>query len=522
MRERRALHRLALIVASMAIGTLLTVPQPSRGGAAPVQRGGELTVLEVDDFQSLDPILASGPDYLPGYEFLLDFRRDAQGRWSLAPMLATHWWFEGNQLIMKIREGVKFHDGSDLNAEVVAWNITRMMQRPRSRAAGELRAIDRRNPAEARNPTTVQINLTRPSTGLLIQLSSANDSGTSAIVSRRAAEEHGEEWLSTNIVGTGPYRFVRFRAGDRLVMRRFDGYWQRSPDGSPFPYIETLTYRIIVEKATQLNEMRAGTADLMANVSGRDIPLVRRVPHLDFYEAVDSHLSKKRPLYFNPTRPLFRDNIKLRQAILHAIDGAAMARALSPGLGKQHPYTLVPGQIGYDPKVPYYEFNLEKAQRLMQEAGVSSPVEVRLIVHSRELDQRQAQLIQAMLRKIGVRVQIEVLDAVARGARIRSLDWELATAQDGADADPMDAFRQTSLELARPPRLQETLDLADAEINPRRRHELLVEAQRIVYETAWMGFMWLDAGNFVINKRVQNFRPPWNAFREWDPLWIKP
>lgn len=511
---------LALVAAS--VSGMLTFPRGSWSGVAPIQPGGELTILETDDFASLDPIYASGPDYLPGYDFLLDFRKNAQGQWGVAPMLATHWWFEGNQLILKLREGVKFHDGSDLTADVVAWNITRMVQRPRSRTAGELRAIDRRNPAEARSPSVVQINLVRPSVGLLVQLSSANDSGQSAIVSKKAAEEHGEEWLSTNIVGTGPYRFVRLRSGDRLAMRRFENYWQRGPDGQRLPYLDGITYRIVIEKATQLSEMRAGTADLMTNLSGRDLPLVRRVPHLDSHMAVDSHLSKKRPLYLNPMRPLFRDNVRFRRAILHAIDGAAMARALSPGLGRLFPYTLVPGQVGYDPRVPYYEFDLEKARRLLQESGVSTPVDVRLIVHSRELDQRQAQLIQAMLAKIGVRVHIEVLETVARGQRIRSGDWDLATAQDGADPDPMDAFRQTSIELAKPPQLQSLLDQADAESNPRKRHELLVRAQEIVYETAWMSWMWLDAGNFVVHKRVQNFRPSWNAFREWDPLWIRP
>jgi peptide/nickel transport system substrate-binding protein len=518
MRTNRGVTNCILVVLGLLLATVLV--SPIWAGQAAPQRGGELTILDVDDFQSLDPIFASGPDYLPAYEYLFDFRRNDKGQWAVAPMLATQWKLEGTKLTVQLRQGVKFHDGSELDAEVVAWNIKRMVQHPKSRVVGELAAVDKKNPVEIRDRSTIQINLTRPSTGLLIQLSSANDSGSTGIVSKKAVEEKGDDWLRTNPVGTGPYRFGQYRSRDRLVMLRNDQYWQKGADGNPLPYLDKITYRIIIESSTQFAEQQAGTADIMWNVPARDIPAAKRIAHARFFEAVDSHLSKKRPLYLNSTRPPFKDNLKLRQAVLHAIDRDAMAKVLAPGLGRAHPYTLLPGQIGYDTKVPFHEFDLEKAKRLVQESGVKAP-EIKLSVHSRELDQRQAQVIQAMLAKAGIKVNIEVLEGAAMSGRLRTGDWEMATGQDGADADPLDGFKLAAIEVVKDPGLTSLLMQADAETNSARKHDLLVEAQKRVTDNAWMGWLWLNPGSYLVNNRVQDFRPPWNAVQDWEPIWIK-
>jgi ABC-type transport system substrate-binding protein len=520
MQCARGVGRSSLVAVGLLLAIALGVGDV---GAAqtPPQRGGELTILDVDDFQSLDPIFAEGPDYLPAYEYLFDFRRNEKGQWALAPMLATQWKLEGTKLTVQLRQGVKFHDGSELDAEAVAWNIRRMVQHPKSRMAGELAAVDKKNPVEVRDRSTVQINLNRPSTGLLIQLSSANDSGSTGIVSRKAVEAKGEDWLRTNPVGTGPYRFGQYRSRDRLVMLKNDQYWRAGADGKPLPYPDKITYRIIIESSTQFAELQAGTADIMWNIPARDIPAAKRIAHARFFEAVDSHLSKKRPLYINAAKPPFKDNLTLRQAILHAIDREAMAKVLSPGLGRAHPYTLLPGQVGYDAKVPFHEFDVEKAKRLLQESGVKLPFEVKLNVHSRELDQRQAQVIQAMLGKAGIKVNIEVLEGAAMSGRIRSGDWELSTGQDGADADPLDGFKLAAIEAVKDPGLHALLMQVDAETNPTRQHDLLVQAQKMVTDNAWMGWLWLNPGSYLVNNRVQNFQPPWNAVQDWEAVWIR-
>ena len=205
-----------------------------------------------------------------------------------------------------------------------------------------------------------------------------------------------------------------------------------------------------------------------------------------------------------------------------------MAKALGQGLGIPLPYEFVPGAIGYDTSVPFYEFNLDKAQALIKESGVSLPLPVRLTAHSREVDQQQAQLLQAMLDKIGIKVDLDIVERVAWGEKVRiNNDFEMATRQSNVAVDPTDDLMITWAESgnsayhrAHVPGLLERLAAADAEYDQQKRHALFVQAQKLMHESAWFGYMWFEMGNFLVHKRIQNFPPVWvEARREWE-WWI--
>ncbi len=171
----------------------------------------------------------------------------------------------------------------DLNADAIVWNLKRMVQNPKSFAANFLPAVDKNNPAQTLDPLTVQVNLTRPSAAILSSLSDAVVN--TAIVSKKAADDHGEEWLKTNAVGTGPFKFVSFASGDKLVVTKNENYWQMGADGKPLPYVDGATYRVIIEATTQFNEMRAGTADFMQNVPGRNVAAAKQIANARYIES---------------------------------------------------------------------------------------------------------------------------------------------------------------------------------------------------------------------------------------------
>ncbi len=504
--------------------------QPTAAPAAPakpaaaVKRGGQLRIVQTNDFVSMDPIHSSGPTARPVYDWLLAWRPNAQGQYGVEPMLAKSWETSGNTLVFKLRENVKFHDGSDLNADVVVWNIARMVQNPKSFARNYLAAVDTNSPAQALDPLTVQVNLKRPSAAVLSSFSDAQQN--TGIVSKKAADEKGEEWLKTNPVGTGPYKFVSWASGDKLVVTRSDNYWRMGTDGKPLPYTDGATYRVIIEASTQFNEMRAGTADMIENVRGRDVPAAKQITHATYIES--PFRGVKRQYFFNSLKPPFQEaSIKLRQGINHAIDREAMAKALGAGLGIPLPYEFVPGAIGYDTSVPFHELNLDKAKALIAESGVKTPLEVRLTVHSREVDQQQAQLIQGMLDKVGVKINIDVVERVAWGEKVRlQNDFEMATRQSGVAVDPTDDLLVTWAEggnsayhRAKVPGLLDTLNQADSEYDDKKRAELFVKAQKLMHDAAWFGYMWFENGNFVVHNRIQNFPAPWGALRESE-WWI--
>lgn len=503
-----------------------TAAAPTPAASGTIKRGGQATILQTNDFVSMDPIFASGPTAAACYDWLLAWRPAADGTYGVQPMLAKSWETSADKIVFHLREGVRFHDGSDLSADVVAWNLNRMVQNPKSFARNYLSAVDQKNPTTVIDPLTVQLNLTRPSAAALANLSDDASSGNNtAIVSKKAADDHGEEWLALNPVGTGPFRFVSFASGDKLVVQRNENYWRMGADGKPLPYLDGITYRVIVEATTQFNEMRAGTSDFSMNVRGRDVPAAKQIAHAVYKESPFS--GNKRQYFFNALKPPFQDNLALRQAIHHAVDRDAIAKAVGGGFGFALPYEFVPGAIGYDATAPFYEFNLDKAKQRMQEAGVSTPLEVRMTVHNREQDVQQAQMIQQMVDRIGVKLNLDVVERVAWGEKVRiQNDFEMASRQSGVAVDPTDDLLVTWAEggnsayhRAHVPGLIDTLHQADAEYDTAKRQALFVQAQKLMYDSAWFGYIWFEPGNFLVNKRIQGFPATWGSLREAE-WWI--
>jgi ABC-type transport system substrate-binding protein len=514
----RAAGAAATAPAAGAAPTATAVPASSAAPAA-IKRGGQLRIMQINDFVSMDPIYASGPTASACYESLLAWRPNAQGQYGLQPLLAESYDASGTALTFKLRPGVRFHDGSDLTAEVVAWNIARMVQDPKSFAANYLLAVDRQSPATVVDPLTVRVNLTRPSSAALTSLSDANTN--TFIVSKKLADEKGAAALQATPVGTGPFKFVSFNSGDKLVVAKNENYWKKGADGQALPYADGITYRVIIEATTQFNEMRAGTSDLMANVRGRDVPSAKQIATARYLDS--PYNGVKRQFFFNALKPPFKDNLPLRQAVHYAIDRDAIAKALGAGLGVVLPYELVPGQIGYSDKIPAYTYDPEKAVATLKAAGVTTPVPVRLTVHNREVDQQQAQLIQAMLDKVGIKVTLDVVERTAWGEKVRiNNDFEMATRQTDVKIDPTDDLLITWAEegnsaysRAKVPGLIDTLKAADAEYDQAKRQALFEKAQTLMYESAWMGYMWFEQGNFLVHKRVQGFPDTiWGSFRE--------
>jgi peptide/nickel transport system substrate-binding protein len=517
-----------LVAAATAAPAPTAAPVAAAQGASGApKRGGQATILQTNDFVSMDPIFASGPTASPVFDWLLEWRKNADGSYAVQPGLARAWETSSDKIVFHLRDGVKFHDGSDLNADTVVWNLNRMVQNPKSFAKNYMLAVDEKTPAIAVDPLTVQLNLTRPSAAVLSSLSDAgsNGGGTTAIVSKKAADDHGEDWLKLNPVGTGPFRFVSFASGDKLQVTRNESYWKTGVDGKPLPYLDSITYRVIIEATTQFNEMRAGTSDFAQNILGRDVPAAKQITGAHYTESPFS--GNKRQYFFNSLKPPFQDNLNLRQAIHYAVDRDAIAKAVGGGFGFSLPYEFVPGAIGYDTSVPSYAFDLDKAKQAMQASGVTTPLEVRMTVHSREQDVQQAQMIQQMVDKIGIKLNLDVVERVAWGEKVRiQNDFQMASRQSGVLVDPTDDLLVTWAEggnsayhRAHVPGLIDTLHQADASYDPKTRQGLFMQAQKLMYESAWFGYIWFEPGNFLVHNRIQGFPAAWGSLRESE-WWI--
>ncbi len=184
---------------------------------------------------------------------------DIDTKFGIVPQLAQSWEIKNGGLtyVFKLRRGVKFHDGSDFDAEVVKWNFDRMrdpaLASPRRSEIAPIKEV------KVVDPSTVEITLTAPFTPLLSVLSDR----AGMMVSRAAVEKYKDDF-ARNPVGTGPFRFVEWVKDDHLTLKRFDGYFEKG-----LPYLDEIVYRPIPDSTVRFTAMRTGQVDFMHQIAPR-------------------------------------------------------------------------------------------------------------------------------------------------------------------------------------------------------------------------------------------------------------
>jgi ABC-type transport system substrate-binding protein len=377
---------------------------PTTVPAAKIKRGGQARLAVQNDWVSQDPAVTTvdSPSFGMIYEALVFWRPDAKGAWGPTPGMATEWDLKGKTATFKLRKGIKFHDGSDWNATVAKWNLDRLLQ-PKSvspdfkEAAESIDIIDE---------YTIRINLKIPYAPLLSVLSDTQQNYW--IASKAHVDKNGAEAHHLNPVGSGPFQFVEWKTGDRVVTKRWDNYWMPGADGKQLPYLDGVLFRWITDDSVRLLEVKSGNIDFTELIQGKDIPGVKSSPDLVYLDG---------PYNGNMYRVMvgaeldpFAKNYKLRQAGWYAVDREAIANTLGMGAGKASRYMGLPGQIGYDESVPYYWYDKAKAIQLVKDAGFPNGVDITYSVMSREVDRRMGEMFKQMWDEVGIRTTLDVMD----------------------------------------------------------------------------------------------------------------
>ncbi len=491
-------------------------------GGAPIRRGGTLRVVVQTDFQSMWPTMSENASPWDCFDPLFRWRQDEKGRWVPMPGLAESWELGPSKAILKIRQGVKFHDGSSLDAEVVRWNIEQMRNNPKSALQRHLAPVDPKSVGRALDKYTLQLNLTAPFASLPVTLSDFEY--PAQIVSKAAFEKLGEDGLMKQAVGTGPFRLVKWESGTGLTVRRFEDYWQKGADGKPLPYVDEVVYRFIPQDSVRMVEMRTGNADFSDFIPAKDVPALRGDPSLVYHQ--NEFVASIYYFFFNAQKPPFHENLKLRQAVQHAIDREAIARVVGLGLGKPAKYHFTPGTVGYDESVPYYWYNPERAKQLVKEAGYPNGLDITLSIVARDIEQQQAEMMKQMLDAVGIRTTIDAMEQLAWSTKVlKGRNFQFATRRNLSQPDPdrvltMD-WTSSSLAGAEIPELNQLGTEGRASFDAQRRHQIYVRAQKIMYDSAWWGYLWMMPRNYLLNKRVRNFpRDIWATFMRERELWL--
>lgn len=306
------------------------------------------------------------------------------------PQLAEEWeYLSDTELKIKIFEGVKFHDGSEMKAEDVKASIERATRMPKvSYVVNQVEKVD------VIDDYTVVINTKVPFAPLMGNLVHPGCS----ILSKKQIDSGNFETIN----GSGPYKFVSWQSGNEIVLEKFDDYFDK--DGvSDF---EKLVYRVIPEGSSRTIGLEAGDVDLVVSLDTNDYNRVNENSDLVIIEKLANHIWY---LAMNVEKEPF-DNKLVRQAMNYAINKEDVLEVAQNGLGRTL-NSITPDEILGHVKNTTYEYNPEKAKQLLEQAGYKEG-ELEITINSYG-DEKGGPVIQANLLDIGIDAKVNNMD---RGA----------------------------------------------------------------------------------------------------------
>jgi peptide/nickel transport system substrate-binding protein len=316
-------------------------------------------------------------------------RTQADG--TVTPWLAESWEIaeDRSSVTFKLREGIKFTDGTDFNAEAVKFNYDAQIENKKARYWSSVEVLDE---------YTVRVNLTewRPTTMLQF-----GDSSTAGIASPTAFNENGLEWIRENPVGTGPFIFESFTRDVNQVYVKNPNYWQPEK-----PYIDVLDTIVIADGMTQRMAMQAGEGDATMCSLGEDTIFYEDLG-LEIKTGIQA-VTCLVPDTANPDSPWSKKAV--REAAEYAIDKESIATGLGLGLWEA-PYQIPPrGNAVWNPDFDLgRKYDLDKAKQLMIDAGYPDGFETTIYPFP-GMDKDATLAVTDGLSKIGIIAEVQFVD----------------------------------------------------------------------------------------------------------------
>src|SRR5216684_1514257 len=398
-----------LRLASIAAALLLSL-------GASVQAQTTLRIGLAEDPDILDPSI--GRTYVGRIVFaaVCDKLFDIDEKLNIVPQLALshETSADGKEMTIKLRPGVKFHDGEPFDAEAAKFSLERHLTLPTSFRKPELAALDH---VEIVDPLTIKLVLKTPYSPLIAQLTDR----AGMMISPKAAKEEGDKF-GLHPVCAGPYKFVERVQQDRMVFEKFADYWNKDNI-----FIDRVVFLPIVDSTVRLANLKSGGLDLIERLLATDIRDVRADPKLALstalslgYQGITINIGSDK------SKGPLSQSAKMRQALDLSIDREAINQVVYNG-------EFVPGNQWVNPDHPYYQKaypvrsrDVAKAKALLKEAGFTGPITVDFMVPKNVETETVAQVIQSMAAEAGFDMKTRVT--------------ETATALKAAEAGEYQAF----------------------------------------------------------------------------------
>ena len=473
-RGKGAMKRLLII--ALTVSLLIGIALPAKGASDTPKRGGTLTMAISKRMKLMNPLIrtSSTEGRIRALMFEPILGIDLQGK--IHPHLAESWKVASDGLLytFKLRKGVKFHNGEEMTAEDIKFAIDYTLN-PKNGAYGhkDLKLVDR---VEAPDRYTVKVYLKNPNPVFLTSLTSIQ--AFSAIP--KGSLQEGVRKTTKFPPGTGPFKFGEWQPGQYITFERFDDYWGHKA------FVDKVILRTLANPTVRFTALRAG-----------DVDIVERTPYEWIRQVVEGKtegigiakapLAGARKLQFNVADPPF-NNKKLRLAVAHAIDRKEILQAAYLGLAVTSDQRFPKGHVWYFEEAPSPPYDLDKAKALLKEAGYKGEA-IELMGSRGDAVEIEGTAIQAQLKKIGMKVELAILERGTNLDRRRKGQFHFRMSGGRFYADPVFAYNSFLCEKDLRKRIANDsgycdkefdamLAKAEKEVNPQNRKALFRKVVR--------------------------------------------
>jgi peptide/nickel transport system substrate-binding protein len=401
-----------------------TTPKSSTSttpAAAGATSGGKLNVGIVSDFRTLDPSKSTSLIDEELYNNIYDPMVKLSPDGKFLPGLATKWTIsdDGKTYTFELRKNVKFHDGTDFNAQAVMdnwnWILDKANASPRRT---DLILIESMT---APDPYTLVVQLKTPFTPFI-----ATITGRSGEIYSMTAKKKLGDQFDMNPVGTGPFQFVEWNKNDHLTIKKNPDYWEKGQ-----PLLDEVEFKPIINQSQKLNALISGQVDLVDSVPFQDIPKIETMSNLKIGSTTSFGNSGLR---LNLQKgPL--SNVNNRRAINFAINRDEIKQLIYFGKFTIGYSFFSPAGFANDPSLKVV-FSLDSAKEELKKAGNPNGFTFTYLSANDPLAMQISQLYQSQLAKVGITMKIESLDSSAITQRRNAGDWEATLGSWSGQIDP--------------------------------------------------------------------------------------
>jgi peptide/nickel transport system substrate-binding protein len=476
-----------------AVGQASPAAQAQPAAGQP-RRGGTLRAGYWQEHKTLDPHLSLQVNERWLMYAVYNTLVGTDEQFNPQPELAESWSNpDPKTYLFKLRQGVKFHDGTDFDAAAVKWNIDRLKdpatKSPRINDVAVVQSV------EVVDRDTVKFNLSQPYAPLLAVLMDR----PGFMVSPSAVQKLGPDF-GRNPVGTGPFKLVQWTEGQGVTVEHNPSYWNPAE-----PYLERIEFRVVTDPTVRVTMLRSGELDLIDRIDSKDVATIRENPNLKL-------------LQFNGgawfgwqwwvDKPPF-DNQLLRQAIAWGINREALGKIQWNGYGRIPPGPVTIPWAGGDAIQPI-GYDPAKAKSLLAQAGFPGGFEETLTVRGQPEDTRLGELIQAQLADLGVKVNLATIspNEWTAAQQERQINWTTTSWTQRADPDGLLSLLVKTKGTANTlgysnPQVDDLLAKAAAIYDREQRRPLYQQIMQIVVDDAPFVYLWQPAYFYGVAKQVE-------------------